>query len=136
MTEALLIYMYLAIGSIITQAVVAGLFVTILFPAAFIMSGIESDWGATGEKPGSYGCGAYRAFFWLKSVSKRASLTIVAIWLLAAIYPSKSDVAYIVGGAALISVATTEEAKKLPDNVLRAANRLLEEVDIAEESDK
>lgn len=45
---------------------------------------------------------------------------------LRSLYPSDSDLRYIIGGTALFNVSNTEEAQKLPENVLRAANNFLE----------
>ena len=51
--------------------------------------------------------------------------------LLQSMYPEKEDLTYIIGGATALTsaqyVAGSEEAKQLPDNVLKAANKFLED---------
>ena len=51
--------------------------------------------------------------------------------LMNVVVPSKDDMKYIIGGSVLwnttTSVLDSDEAKKLPNNVLKAANTLLEE---------
>lgn len=52
----------------------------------------------------------------------------IASLLFITLYPDKEDLALIFGGTALVHVAQTEEAQKLPDNLLKAANAFLEGV--------
>ena len=49
----------------------------------------------------------------------------VALTILSSFYPSKSDLAWIAGGTAAASIASSDEAKELPDNLLKAANAFL-----------
>jgi len=41
--------------------------------------------------------------------------------------PSKEEAAWIIGGSFAFDIAQTDEAQKLPDNVLRAVNNFLED---------
>lgn len=65
---------------------------------------------------------------WLKSVCLWFCVTSILV----VFFPDREDVALIFGGAALVSVAQTEEAQKLPENVLKAANKFLDEVEVEE----
>lgn len=57
--------------------------------------------------------------------------TFLVTIILQSLYPQKSDLTYIIGGATVLTtadyVAGSEEAKRIPDNVLQAANKFLED---------
>jgi len=63
-----------------------------------------------------------------KCYFKHLGICLLVAAFVSGLLPSKSDLTYIVGGASLWSVAQTEEAQKLPSNVLKALNTVLESV--------
>lgn len=56
------------------------------------------------------------------------------ILVLSLIVPSKQGMLWIIGGGAAYNIATSEEAKKLPDSVLKALNMFLEDIQEEEAS--
>ena len=58
--------------------------------------------------------------------TKRAIITALSLLVVSTFYPSREDLAWMFGGATVYSLTQNEEAQKLPDNVLKAANTFLE----------
>ena len=50
----------------------------------------------------------------------------LVVFLAMALCPDKKDLIFIAGGAATYNLSQTEEAQKLPDNILKALNTFLE----------
>jgi len=115
MSTALLIYLYVLFGNLRGLAIffiALCLFFVLFSPMLFVFIDDEEEALITIKKI------AKKLFYWV---------AIPSIMLIA-LYPNKEDLILIVGGTALISVAQTEEAQKLPENVLKAANAFLEGV--------
>lgn len=119
MSYAVLLYLYTVLTAVSSLAFFISLFLIISF-FIFIMSFV----GTIGYKDDNL---IVRETFnkFLKKPLKWVLPICIAIIL---IVPSKEDMYFILGGSALIAVGKTEEAKKLPDNVLKAANTFLEKL--------
>jgi|GEM_PF-6573344 len=126
MNTALLIYLYIVAGNFASAFAAAafilaiGYFVPLSVMGLFSSFGSDTHWSSDELSPESKGFIAMRRHF------KSVVIALAFLGSVPALYPDKDDVAWILGGAAAVHVAQTEEAKKLPDNLLRAANTFLE----------
>lgn len=130
MNEAIIIYLYLAIGNVIKAVTVfASLYMAILFLSAFIVY-IKADFERIVENRGIPLERVKDSMGVLKA--KMAIGIFIVVVFLGALYPSEKDIKYIIGGTAIWKtadyLADNEEAKKIPDNVLKAMNSFLEQV--------
>ena len=124
METAFYIYLYLTLSKVIVlfEAAIA-LFIAIsaAYCVAYSISLMDDE-----EIPSAIK-GAY---------TKLAKVIIFVCLPIYLLFPDKEDIAYIFGGTALISIAQTEEAQKLPDNILEAVNVFLEGVADEDEQDR
>lgn len=127
METALLIYLYITVGNIlhgITPVVSVAL---AAYASAFILVGAVTGGGRETKYNGDL-TDESKVWLFLRKYLKNAIVTFGVLVLCNSLYPDKEELAWIIGGATAVSIATTEEAKKLPDNVFRAANTFLEGV--------
>lgn len=119
MEYAFWIWLYLTIGNL-------AWIIVLLWIVAFIggFAAVFAGEDCNFDKD-SHGWGLHIA---LKRTATGAFVLAFVFSLIASAYPSRTDLAWIVGGAGAIHLAQTEEAQKLPDNVLRAMNSFLEGV--------
>lgn len=108
--EFLLIYLYTVLEKF---SVLAGVTIFALL-AGILITAIVTEYGEEADK--------IKELFFRRWVF----YTLAVCLALLVLTPSKKDVAWIIGGGVAYNVATTDEAKKLPDNVLGALNRFIE----------
>lgn len=129
METALLIYLYITVGKAlvtVSHFLWVGL---VIYALALCTMGLSSNFGTDRyEFVSDDLTSESEIYLSLRKHLKNAVVTFGVLVLCNSLYPDKEELAWIIGGAAAVSVATTEEAKKLPDNVLRAANTFLEGV--------
>jgi hypothetical protein len=118
MTEALIILLYFAVQDVVETAVLISIFSTLAYTVWWVFALVSKDDDTPVPTPSSKG--------W---TANRVAWIFLPIWLLAAAIPDTEDLKYIIGGAVAWNVAQTEEAQRLPENVLRAANSFLEKID-------
>lgn len=142
MNEAILIWLYLSLGGMIT-----------LFWCMFALAGvvaacmglnyaiIESTYGEHAESGNDW---AIKEMDKIKSYPGLLKKflpfkTTVILILVALMYPSKDDLKYIIGGSvafnAVQAMGNLEGADKLPQNLIDAANRFLESAKEEEKTD-
>lgn len=126
MEYAFWIWLYLAVGNLGWVVFLAWVVAVVLGAFAFML-GIESDFGKRLTLEGAPTDDS-RIFLWAKRFSIKAFCLSITLSLIGSLYPSKEDLMWIIGGAGAIHVAQSDEARKLPDNVLRAMNSFLEGV--------
>lgn len=120
METAWLIYWYLSIGKLITTVLIISIMLSMVFFFVAIVKWFiwaNDDFDETED--------IFMA--WVRRWKIFVIPCLVSLFI-NAFYPRAESLAYIFGGAALVSVAETEEAQKLPDKVLRAVNVFLEGV--------
>ncbi len=114
MNEAILIWLYISISDAITSAVVVSFVALVASGFSILTFWVNEDDTAT-------------ATMW----AKRAAIVWVSFLFMSSFIPSKEDIKYIIGGAAVWNsaeyLASSEEAKQIPDNILKAMNSFLEE---------
>lgn len=115
MNTALMIYLYLAVGSLLDMLFLACVGLGAVVGASGLAILEEQTNGHA--PPEGYGKWA-----------KRYLICAACFLVVDSFYPDKEDLAFIFGGAIAVDIATTEEAQKLPDNLLKAANSFLEGV--------
>jgi len=110
MNEALMIYVYITLGNVVELLKVAVTFLVIYITAyALTVAAVQE-------------CSP-----WSKIPGLKTSLSILLLSsALIVAYPSKEDLKYIIGGAALLNIAQTDEAQQLPKNILDTTNNFLE----------
>lgn len=119
MEYAFWIWLYLTIGNL-------GWVIVLLWTVA-LMGGLIAAFA--GEACNfDKDCSGWGIYIALKRTAITALVLALIFSLIASAYPSRTDLAWIVGGAGAIHLAQSEEAQKLPDNVLRAMNSFLEGV--------
>ena len=112
MTTALMLYLYMVVGNIIE----VGGFISVISAIAWgVASGIS--WVEKADE-------VFKLTRKLRWVPYVALLFIIANALL----PTKEQLAWIIGGSVAVSIASTEEAKQLPENVLGAVNSFLKQM--------
>lgn len=126
MEYAFWIWLYLAVGKLVWVVILAWVVAAALGLLVFML-GIESDFGKSLTFEGAPTDDS-RNFLWAKRLSIKAFCLSITLSLIGSLYPSKEDLMWIIGGAGVIHVAQSDEARKLPDNVLRAMNSFLEGV--------
>ena len=118
MNEALIIWLYTSLLTAKGTLVAIALLVGVISPLAHLLYYIEDR--PVGVEP------------FLFTKNKWIGIFIAFAVLMNVVVPSKDDMKYIIGGSVLwnttTSVLDSDEAKKLPSNVLKAANTFLEEV--------
>lgn len=117
MSYAILLYLYTVLTGLSYLA--ASIIFLLAIASAFFIALLATDYEKNNIKVQE----AFNKVF--KKPLKWLLPICIAIVLLV---PTKDELYFIVGGSALITVGTTEEAKKLPDNVLKAANTFLEKL--------
>ena len=70
----------------------------------------------------------------LKKTTKIYMAFLLSAVTFIALVPSKSDMGFILGGWAVYEVASMDEAKELPENLINAANTFLESVSESKDS--
>lgn len=136
MDTALLIYLYIVIGNLKWLVVIVST-IGAIGSLATLVFGIISKFGTVTGNTSDYSCDRLygdnllpeaKWYHALYKATKPFAIASFVLLILSSLYPSKKDLAVIFGGTALVSVASSEEAKKLPDNILKAANAFLEGV--------
>jgi len=116
MSVPLLIWIWLSLKSLVVTGVILGV---ILFSIALIWYACERDYARTAEnvvKANTMG---------IKRL-KIIGYPTIALMFLGCLVPNSKDLQWIIGGSVAYSIATTDEAKKLPDNLLKSMNIFLE----------
>ena len=113
MTTVLMLYLYVVAGKFFT----AGSGLSVAAMAAWGL-GYFVVWQERYEKEGR---AKLNKFIWLPYV---AAFFILGNTLI----PTKEQLAWIIGGSVAVSIASTEEAKQLPENVLGAVNSFLKQM--------
>ena len=120
-TSAILIWLYLSIKSIsIFLVVVTGTLLTVacLGKLYFLLMRYESSYPMSEREIENEG----RSNKFFKLITK----VFIGVSIVALLIPSTKDLQYIIGGAVAIEIVKSEEARKLPDNVLKSVNTFLE----------
>lgn len=122
MEAALLIYTYLVVGDLteIMAAVAVVLAIVCLF--VYLVCVLEEPGSNMKTEEGVEGAKGF-----ITKGMRCLKILVPVVVLLYGLYPGKEDLAWIFGGAAAVSLAENERAQQLPDNVLRAANQVLED---------
>lgn len=126
MNTALLIYLYIVAGNVASACAVTAFVLAICYFFPLIMTAIISGFGYDTRFSSDELSPESKGFIAMRRHFKSVVIALAFLGSVPALYPDKDDVAWILGGAAAVHVAQTEEAKKLPDNLLRAANTFLE----------
>lgn len=128
MEIGLYIYLYSVLGTLSTVLGFINFIVVVIY-AFFTISALgEADWDlSTTENRGSYEKSMAKIAGTLLSYKRFVLCTTLFVIVLNALVPSESKLKLIIGGAIAGSILTSDEAKKLPDNVLGAVNTFLEE---------
>lgn len=114
MTEMFLIWAYLTIDSLLRLGLIIFFFLTVVWLIAGMATHQDERFQDINKKAEKY-------FF--------QSIKILTVLLiLRMVVPNKTEVGYIIGGSVVLNVASSSEAQKLPENVLKAANKFLEGV--------
>lgn len=114
MSTALAIYLYLTLSNLVGVALIFSAFGAAIFIAIWIVA-CDRENGEDVEK-------------WCARHIKKVLATVIILGVLNVMIPSRSDLAWIIGGSAAYTTLTSDEAARLPDNVLKAANSFLEGV--------
>lgn len=120
MGTAFAIYIYLALGQILSAVSIISTLGGVAYAVLFIMCTGASEGGENEYDPAACKCYAR-----CKRALKPVLVTLSTLILLNALYPSKDDLEFIAGGTVVLN---SEEVQKLPDNLIRAANSFLEQV--------
>jgi hypothetical protein len=128
MNEAILIYLYLVLGSLIEVMLFAGVIGSVAWGFLFIGSDGDLVFDQTEE-----GTGEYKMQRGLNLFGKLSIIVLITGSLLAVLYPDKDDLKWIIGGAIVWNGAETasqmESVQRLPDNLVNAANHFLESIE-------
>tara|TARA_R110000803_G_scaffold8609_5_gene27601 strand:+ start:1959 stop:2357 length:399 start_codon:yes stop_codon:yes gene_type:complete len=126
MSTAFLIWAYLSLGSLVSATVVILVLFGVAYGLAFAMMGYETDFGD--EERGSHYKNELRQYNKLKAMFPTVLKTFMVVIFVAALYPSKDDLKYIIGGTAVVAAVNVEGFSELPENVVEAANSFLEDI--------
>lgn len=124
MTTALLIWAYITLGKVLSLAVVLSWVAVGLYVILFFTCWLDFEDNYHGQS-------SREDFFsvWKKR-AKFVIILLVSCLFLNSLYPEKEDILYIVGGTVVLEsgmwLMGNEEAQKLPNNVLSAANHFLQ----------
>lgn len=128
MSTALIIWSYLFLGkvvSFITAAVTIFLVLSILTLLTLAFSLIV-------EAPEPLEMFVKDNFSKVKSIVKKAVIYVAIAVVFCSMYPEKDELMLIVGGAVAVEggkwLVSNEEAKEIPNNVMKAVNHFLETV--------
>lgn len=142
MNEAILIWLYLSLGSMVTLfwfmftfAVIVTVVMGINYTSTLSAYGDSADqeytWAVLEIDKVKHYPDLFKKFLPLK--------TVVFCMLVALMYPSKDDLKYIIGGSvafnAVQAMGNLKGADKLPQNLIDAANRFLESAKEEENTD-
>ncbi len=112
MDIALLIWVYLSLGSLLTSLVL----ITAL--TAFVVVLIVVVGGAVE--------GGLPKFVVNFKHKGKVAVYLVALIVISSAYPGKDDLKFIIGGSAIVAATKIDGIEKLPANIIDAANSLLE----------
>jgi len=125
MSEAIMIWVYLSLGSVVTigwmlisLTIISAIFLAIYFSSDYeYRDRIPKDWEIAKNR-----MMVIKKYYPIKS--------IILITALVILYPSKDDLKYIIGGSLVINGAQAasdiEGVEKLPENLVNAMNVFLE----------
>ena len=119
MSEVILIWLYLSFGNFLTAVlVVTGLIGAVSAILAPIVIDLNGKLSSFHEK-----------------TLKTTLVSFTVVLSINCFYPSKEDLAWIIGGSVAINVAQMEEAQELPQNLIDAANKFLESTNATTETE-
>lgn len=132
MFEAFMIYMYISAGNLISSLL--GLSVGLLIAYGIMAFFLSIGWAESTVRE------AYNSEInkyitkWSTLLRVKIGLSIIVISsVLSSMYPTHEDIKYIIGGAVAWNAATwiseSDEAKRIPTNVLNAMESFLGDID-------
>lgn len=128
--EYFIIYLYLSLYDLLSNfATILGL---ALLPFSLALGFCTTEWLDNHHREENK-AEKYKKT-WMYSTGKTYIIACLIMFVVCSFVPSPKQLAIIVGLPAAYNVATSTEAQKLPDNILKAVNGFLEET--AKEEDK
>lgn len=122
MSIFILTWLYFSLQSLMTSALFVGFFFTIVSAGVAIIFHLQAEDTHDEDRELRYSTISKYGWKWARGM--------VILWLvslfLSAFLPGEKQLLRIVGVGAAYHLTQTDEAKKLPDNVLKAVNTFLE----------
>ena len=129
MSEAIVLYLYLALGGVVTALMTLAVVVLIVYGALYIGLALDSNLGRETNREKRPTSEA-RAFKSVDRYRDKVVVFLVFVALAVSFYPSKEDLKWIVGGALLINgVQNIEGIERVPQNTINALNGFLGSLD-------
>lgn len=128
MSTALIIWSYLFLGKVVSFLTTAVTIFLALSALTLLMLAIAF----IVEAPEPLEMFAKDNFSKVKSIIKKTVIYVAIVIVFCSMYPKKDEVMLIVGGAVAVEggkwLVSNEEAKEIPNNVMKAVNHFLETV--------
>jgi hypothetical protein len=122
MSIFILTWLYFSLQSLMKSAMVVGFFFTIVSAGVAVVFNLQAEDTHNEDRQLRYSTISKYGWKWARGM--------VILWLvslfLSAFLPGEKQLLRIVGVGAAYHLTQTDEAKKLPDNVLKAVNTFLE----------